>query len=253
MTERITPTLTPDLAFEHCANAAAAEYQRAPAFVTYRVATHARAPSVREHRDVYRAVMVRTRDDLAVIQDLPQGRNQLGHGFPVPPTFDALSYFTLSWRVGYHQEVSSYVHDVTPLVYTDPANNGEFDVIVTRLRAYKAQYAPDSSEAPDGRTHLVLTPYQFIVSANSDETFYFNELYVDNATGLPSRVSYDGANGKKFVLDYGSVGGHWVLQHLHYEETLHGPLRIGYLHVIADADYDHFEFPDFPPDARLAG
>jgi len=222
--------------------------------VTYQVATVARAPSMRERRAVNRAVEVRTRDDLAVIQDLPQGRNQLGHGFPVTPTFDALSYFTLSWHVGYHQEISAYVHDVTPLTYTDPSATGEYDVVVTRLRAYKAEYAADSSDAPDGKTHIVLSPLQFVVDkANPDTTFFFDDLYVDNATGLPSRVVFEGSSGKQFILDYEMAEGHLVVKHIHYEETLHGPLRIGALHVIADADYDHYAFPIVAPDPRLAG
>jgi hypothetical protein len=209
---------------------------------------------MRDHRDVYRAVSVRTRDDLAVIQDLPQGRNQLGHGFPITPTFDALSYFTLSWRVGYHQEVTAYVHDVTPLTYTDPSASGQFDVVVTKLRAYKAEYAEDSSDAPNGRTHLTLRPLQFVVDkSNPDTTFFFDDLYIDNATDLPARVVFEGSNGKQFILDYGSVEGHWVLQHVHYEEILHGPLRVGALHVIADVDYDHYGFPAIAPDPRLAG
>ncbi len=210
-----------------------------------------RAPSLHQHRDVIRGVKVRTRDDLAVIQDLPQGKNALGHGFPVTPAFDALSYFTLSWRVGAHQEVSSYVHDITPLEYQDPTATADADVVVTRLRAYRAEYAGDSSDAPDGRTHVTLNPFPFVVKqANPDTTFYFSDLYIDNATGLPSRVNFEG-NGKQFTLDYAGIEGHWMLKHIHYEEVLHGPLRIGQLHVIADADYDEFTFPATAPDPRL--
>lgn len=222
--------------------------------MTYQVATHARAPSAREHRDVFRSVAVRTRDDLAVIQDLPQGRNQLGHGFPVTPTFDALSYFTLSWKVGWHYEVSSYVHDVTPLTYSDPSTSGEFDVVVTRLLAYKASYAADSSDAPGAKTHIELRPFQFVVDKNNPQTtFYLNDLYIDNASDLPTRVVFVGPNDKEFIVDYGVIEGHWVVQHVHYEETMHGPLRVGALHIIADADYDHFAFPIVAPDPRLAG
>jgi hypothetical protein len=47
------------------------------------------------------------------------------------------------------------------------------------------------------------------------------------------------------------VQGHWLVTHAHYEETLHGPLNIGRLHVIADATYDKFAFPDEAPDPRL--
>jgi len=202
---------------------------------------------------VIRAVKVRTRDDVAVIQDLPQGKNQLGHGFPVTPAFDALSYFTLSWRVGAHQEVSAYVHDVTPLEYKDPTADHEADVVVIRLFAYRAGYAADSSDAPDGRTHLTLSPFQFVVDKNNpNTTFYFSDVWVDNASGLPATVKFAG-EGKQFTLDYGSIEGHWLLKHIHYEETLRAPLGIGFLHVIADSSYNDFTFPVAPPDQRLAG
>jgi hypothetical protein len=154
--------------------------------------------------------------------------------------------------------MSSYVHDVTPLTYSettyDVGASDRPDVIVTRLRAYKVQYAPDSSEDPNGRTHITLTPLPFVTAqSNPERTFYFNELIIDNATNLPIRVAFEGGNDKQFILDYAAVGGHWVVQRIHYEETLHGPLRLGRLHVIADVDYDQYQFPETAPDPRLAG
>lgn len=244
--------LTPDLAFQHCANTAAAYVERAPPFVTYRVSTDVSAPSAGQKRRIDRAVSVRTKDDLAVIQDLPQGRNQLGHGFPVTPAFDALSYFTLSWKIGAHFEMTSYVHDVTPLRYSEEPPSGA-DVVVFRLRQYRVQYADDSSDAPDGKTHVTLQPYDFVkrAVAKPDSTFFLSDLYIDNATDLPAKVRYRGGDDIDFVLDYAMPGGRWLVDHVHYEETLHGPLRIGLLHVIADATYDDFQFPEQAPDERL--
>jgi len=246
-------TLAPDIAFQHCANAAAAIVAKAPPFVTYRVMTHVSAPSLGKERDVNRSVMVRTRDDLAVIQDLPQGANVLGRGFPVTPSFDALSYFTLSWRVGAHTEVSASVHDVTPLTYPDADHTGS-DVVVVRLRQYKAEYATDSSDAPDGKTHITLVPYDFVKrqALKPDSTFYLSDLVMDNATGLPVEVRYQGADDIVFDVQYEMRDDHWLVSHAHYEETLHGPLRIGRLHVSADATYDDFAFPATAPDPRLA-
>lgn len=251
--ERVRTTLAPDIAFQHCANAAAAIVERAPPFVSYRVATHVSAPAVHKDRDVIRAVQVRTSDDLAVIQDLPRGANLLGRGFPVTPTFDALSQFTLSWRVGAHTEVSSYVHDVTPLRYPDVVNNAA-DVLVVRLHQYRAEYAEDSSDDPNGKTHIRLVPYDFVKRqvTKPDSTFFLSDLVIDNASGLPARVRYEGGDDIVFVVDYGMLGGHWLINHAHYEETLHGPLRIGRLHVSADAIYDEFAFPSAAPDPRLA-
>jgi hypothetical protein len=201
---------------------------------------------------VIRAVFVRTSDDTAVIQDLPQGANQVAHGFPVTPAFDAISNFTLSWRVGAHMDMSSYVHDIQPLTYQEQQDTGA-DVVVFRLRQYKADYAPDSSEAPDGKTHITLEPFDFVKRQvlQPDSTFFLSDLYIDNASGLPTEVRYAGGEDIVFVVDYGMVQGHYVVTHGHYEETLHGPLHIGRLHVIADADYDQFAFPTDPPDPRL--
>ncbi len=219
--------------------------------MSYRVDTHVSAPSLGKNRDVIRAVIVRTKDDVAVIQDLPQGANTIGHGFPLTPAFDALSYFTLSWRVGAHMEMSSYVHDVTPLTYSDITSTS--DVLVVRLKQYRTSYADDSSDAPDGKTHITLEPYDFVKRqvTKPDSTFFLSDLVIDNATGLPAEVRYAGGDDIVFVVDYGMIEGQWLVTHAHYEETLYGPLHIGRLHVIADAVYDDFVFSDDPPDPRL--
>jgi hypothetical protein len=219
--------------------------------MTYRVSTHVSAPAIGKQRDVIRGVMVRTSDDIAVVQDLPTGANQLAHGFPVTPDFDALSNFTLSWKVGFHSEVSSYVHDVQPLTYTDAHSSA--DVVVVRLRQYRADYAPDSSADPSGKTHITLEPYDFVKRQviRPDSTFFLSDVYIDNATGLPTEVRYAGGDDITFIVDYTTLEGHWLINHAHYEETLHGPLRIGSLHVIADAVYDRFAFPSDAPDPRL--
>jgi len=231
----------------------AAIYQQAPPFVTYQVATHVSAPSINRNRDIMRSVMVRTRDDRAVIQDLPKGRNQVAnHAWPVTPAFDALSEFQLSWHASIRLEITINVYDVKPLVYQDLTSGPDVDVVVTRLRSYKAAYADDSGDAPSGKTHVTLVPFQFVTSGNDPErTFYFSDLYIDNASGLASRVVMQGLHSL-VVLDYGSVDGHWLITHFHYEDTVHGPLHIGYLHVIADTVYKEFTFPQTAPDPRLA-
>jgi len=244
--------MTPDIAFQQCANVAAATVAKAPPFVTYRVTTHVGAAALGKERDVIRAVMVRTSDDLAVIQDLPAGANALGHGFPVTPSFDALSTFTLSWRVGTHMDLSAYVHDVKPLTYPD-LPNGEADVVVFRLRQYRAEFASDSSDANPGTTHITLEPYDFVKrqTVRPDATFFLSDLRIDNATGLPSEIRYQGGDDIVFDVQYGMRADHWLVTHAHYEQTLRGPLRIGRLHVVADATYEDFAFPERAPDPRL--
>jgi hypothetical protein len=217
------------------------------------VATRVTAPSLGKERNVLRAVSVRTKDDVAVIQDLPEGENQLAHGFPLTPSFDALSYFTLSWQVSAHQQLSSYVHDVKPLTFIDPQTS-DSDVVVFRLRQYKASFAPDSSDAPNGKTHITLEPYDYIKKqvVRPDSTFFLSDLYIDNASGLPSEVAYSGADDLSFIVDYATIDGYWLVNHAHYEQTIYAPLRIARLHVIADSVYSDFAFPTQAPDPRLA-
>ena len=76
-------------------------------------------------------------------------------------------------------------------------------------------------------------------------------MYIDNASGLPAEIRYAGGDDITFVVDYAMLEGHWLINHAHYEETLHGPLHIGSLHIIADAVYDQFSFPAQAPDPRL--
>lgn len=246
--------LTPDLAFERCANTAAAAAKTFPAYISYHVETHVSAPSLARSRDVLRHVDVRTRDDVAVIQDLPHGRNALGQGFPITPAFDALSFFTLSWRVGFHMEMSSNVHDITPMTF-DAQTASRADVVVFRLREYRADYASDSSDAPGGTTHIAFVPFDFVKRQvkRPDSTFFLSDVLIDNATDLPREVRFAGGDDIAFVVDYATVAGHWLVSHAHYEETLHGPLHVGLLHVIADATYDAFTFPATAPDPRLVG
>jgi hypothetical protein len=216
------------------------------------VTTHVAAASLGKERDVIRDVMVRTSDDLAVIQDLPNGANALGHGFPVTPSFDALSIFTLSWRVGTHMDLSAYVHDVKPLTY-NVVPNPDADVVVFRLGQYRADFASDSSDANPGTTHITLVPYDFVKrqTRRPDATFYLSDLRIDNATGLPSEIRYQGGDDIVFDVQYGMREDHWLVTHAHYEQTLRGPLGVGRLHVVADATYEDFAFPDGAPDPRL--
>jgi hypothetical protein len=244
--------ITPDVAFQQAANAAAAVYEQAPPWITYRTTAHVEVKSLNRRTDVMRAVEARTRDDLAIMQDLPKGATRIGHAFPILPTFDALSYFRLVGTGGPHNALDSYVTDVRPLRFTagNEANSGA-DVVVTNLKYYYAQYAPDSSDDPNGKTHILLRPLQTLLRDYRGNLF-FSELVIDNQTHLPSRVVFTGLNDRKFVVDYVMVQDHWVVNHAFYEETEYGPLHIGRIHFTVDATFDDFGFPQTPPDPRLA-
>lgn len=195
--------------------------------------------------------MLRTADDTAILQDLPKGQRQRAHGFPITPTFDALSYFNLQWFAGARMNLSSYVKEIQPLTYEEASPAAKVDVVVINLRYYHAMYAADSSDTPNGHTHISMRPYQFLTRGAPQSALYFADVYIDNVTGLPSSVHFTGPENRDFTVDYGTIENHWLITHAHYEETLFGPLRIGALHVIANATYDSFTFPTAPPDPQL--
>jgi hypothetical protein len=243
--------ISPEVVFQQAANRAADVYAQAPAYITYQVTTHAVAPSLNQDRTVVRSVAVRSRDDLAILQDLPQGRNTLARSFPMSPTFDALSYFRLEWHVTPHGTLDAYVTDVKPMRYQiDSASQS--DVVVTTLRAYRASYAPDSTDAPNGVAHVVMTPFDYVKAQGSNTTLYYTDVWVDNSSGLPVEVRMGGDNGLMLDIRYTIVQSHFVIDRVHYEETIFAPLSIARFHVSADAVYSNYAFPATPPDLRLA-
>lgn len=248
--------LTADAEFRTAANAAFAAWQNEPPYIAYRVDVNVNVPAMKQNRTISRAVESRTRDDLSVLQDLPHGQNQLGHSFPVPPTFDALSYFHIDFHLGDPLRRHNPLTAVTmlspapgtppqPLRFGDPAPTNA-DVVVTTLRNYYAQYAPDST---DRVAHITLHALPALTAGN-DSTFYLTDVYVDTLTNLPTRVVYGGPS-TDFTVDYTTVQNHWVVNHAFYRNTLFAPLHIGRTTWTADATYSDFTFPPQPLDDRL--
>lgn len=242
--------ISPDLAFQQAANTAAAVYAQAPPWLTYRTVAHVEVKSLNRRADVEREVEARTRDDLAVMQDLPRGAVRIGHAFPLLPTFDALSYFRLVGTGGPHNSLDAYVTDVVPLTFSAGQSTSGADVVVTNLKYYYATYGQDSSDDPAGKTHVVLKPLPTLLR-NYRGNLFFSDVYIDNTTHLPSRVVFTGLNDRTFAVDYVSVQSHWLVGHAFYEETEYGPLHIGRVHFTVDATFDSFAFPDASPDPRL--
>lgn len=248
--------LTPDVAFQQAANAAAAAYAKRPAYVTYVTHTHITAPSMNQSVDINRAVMTRSSDGLAILQDLPKGANTVAPAFPISPTFDALSYFRLSFSVGWHRRLFTNLTGpegdgpIVPIFFQNVAHAAN-DVVVTSLRYYYPKFAPDSSDAPDGRTHITMQPLQTLTRGNKSD-FYISDVLIDNATMLPLQVTYTGKDERKFVVDYETVEGHWVIKHASFEQTEYSVLHIGSVHFKADTDMTGYTFPQTPPDPRLA-
>jgi hypothetical protein len=206
--------LTADAQFRETANAAAAAWRRQPPYIAYRVDVDVDIPALKEFRRISRAVTSRTDKDLAVLQDLPRGQNQLGQSFPLIPTFDALSYFHLNFKMGdplrRHNPLSGVVMD-SPITFAPPSASSEsVTVVVTTLRNYYARYADDSTE---GRAHIIMDPLPALTRGNPS-TFYLRDVYVDTATQLPTKVTYRGSEAD-FDVDYAIDGDRWLVNHVY--------------------------------------
>lgn len=206
---------------------------------------------MKKDRLVDRAVLSRTLDNLAVLQDLPRGQNQLATAFPVPPAFDALSEFTFSWHADRHLAISTDIRELRPWTYPDVTKQSGADVVVVGLRYFSVHYAPDSSNDPTGVTHLTIRPYQFLVNQSPKNDIYWSDVYVNNGTGLPTEIRMAGNDDLTFIVDYAMIENHWLVNHAHFEQTVFGPLHIGAIHFVAEATYDQFSFPSAAPDPRL--
>ncbi len=163
-----------DAAFRNAANAAAAAFAQAPPYVAYRTDATVDVPSLRRHKVISRTVETRTRDDYAVLQDLPKGQRQYAHSFPLIPTFDAISYFRLEYN-GDRRDALSYVQMQQPITFTDPRATSHSDVVVVSLKYYHATYAPDSTDA---LLHVVMDPLPSLTRGN-DSDFYLHDVYID--------------------------------------------------------------------------
>jgi len=239
--------ISPADAFRATANAAARAYQTAPPFVRYRTTSIVDVPALNQHRTIEREVETRTADDYAVLQDLPRGQRQYGHSFPLIPTFDALSYFSINFSLHGRDVLSSVTLD-QPITFSDPKpSDPNVAVITTFLKYYYATDAPDTTDAI---RHLVMQPLPTLTAGNKSD-FYLHDVYIDTATQLPTKVIYAGPK-ITFELDYTVFENHWLIDHAHYDRTLVGPLHIATAHFTADATFDHFSFPATPEDPKLA-
>jgi len=247
--------LTPDVAFEQTANAAAAAWASRPAYVTYVTHMHVEAPSARQSVNIDRLVTVRSADDVAILKDLPNGGQSMAHGFPISPTFDALAYFRLNTNASWHKQIFSNITgpggtgEIVPITFKDPKPS-ENEVIVTTLRYYYPKFAPDSSDAPDGHMHIIMKALPTLTNGNGSD-FYISDVVIDNATMLPLSVTYLGKDDRKFQVDYGFVNKHWVVKHAFFEQTVYAVLKIGRVHYTADATFNDYQFSDTSPDPRI--
>ncbi len=88
------------------------------------------------------------------------------------------------------------------------------------------------------------------LTRGNTSTFYLQDVYVDTATQLPTRVTYHGVDAD-FDVDYTVGGPVWVVNHVLYRRTLNGPMHIGRTTFTVEARYAGFSFPAEAPDPRL--
>lgn len=240
--------ISADIAFRQVSNAAYVAVKNVPAYVTYRSTVHVTVPAFKRERDVIRSVALRTEDDVAVLHDLPRGREQMGHGFPLPLTFDALSDFEITGYGGARAAIEAHVVYTRPLFFAPPQSSEQHvDVIVVRLQGYHVRYIGDPNSNP---VHLQLEPLPGLIKRRSD--LAFRDVYFDPTTFLPTKVTFAGADDRYFQVDYVMNEGRWLVNHIIYEETYYPPVRIARVHAIIDATFDQIQFSAVPPDPRLA-
>ncbi len=218
----------------------------APPYLQYHTTATVDIPALGQHRTIERAVETRTRDDYAVLQDLPRGQRQYGHSFPLIPTFDAISYFRIDFSMPRRNLLASVTLE-QPITFSERrAEDENVSVVATFLKYY---YPTDAADSNATIRHLVMDPLPALTRGNTSD-FYLRDVYIDTATNLPTRVVYTGPK-ITFTLEYTMLDQHWLITHAHYERTFVGPLHVGTTHFTADAVFDHFAFPPTPADPKL--
>ena len=232
--------LPPDLALAQYFNATTKAYiTQAPAYITYRERTRitASGPFVKANREIDRSVMVRQRDNFAIMQDLPAGGETQGQAFPIIPYLDPLAGFTFKYFVNL-KAINIDLKRIEPPYLSIPQPDANADVMVYYLQFWKPSYLPGSTDsAPRFKVELV---------KDEPNMQYPAEVDIDPSSGLPKfievKITGDNLDVK---LDYSIVEGHWIVTH--------GLLTSdnGIYRGVSDTTFDQFTFPATVPDPRL--
>ena len=233
-----------DVALAQFANRTAAAYTNgAPVYMTYRERTHFTIPRYGFQREIDRLVKVRVADDVAVMQDLPQGSVRIGQAFPVIPYIDPFSAVDVAYFANL-KRVDISVKRNPPYVFPLPDPDPAVNAVVAYSTFWAPAFAPDSS---DSRIHLLVTP----TPRWPDGLYYPADVIEDPATHLPARaVLVQKGSDATATLDYAEIGGHLVIARGSFASTQRaGPLS---LRVTAETDFDQFVFASAAPDPRIA-
>jgi hypothetical protein len=237
--------MTPDLALALLINRSSEFYQNnAPLYMTYVEHTRVSAPTLGRAQDIDRSVMVRVGDNLAVMQDLPNGGQRVGQAFPIIPFFDPFSNFKFSYFANL-KRVDIMLDRGAPFFLPIPPPDPTVNVVVPYNSFWAARYATDST---DSAIHLLIEP-----TARVRQGLYPADVAEDASSHLPSHIEMRvaGASDEVISLDYSMLDGHWVITHGTFSQTMH----VAFLtyKIIADVTYSQITFPTEAPDPRLAG
>jgi len=137
------------------ANAAYAAYADAPQYVTYRV--HSKLDAMHSEQEFDSEVSVRTRDQLAVVDDGQSHDITVREPYPAPPTLDPLSTFDWSAFISISRahRLRARMRDIVPLHYERLVSSA--DVVVRTSKDYHIEFADGTTDAGD-RVRLLLDP-----------------------------------------------------------------------------------------------
>ncbi|MBV9270726.1 MAG: hypothetical protein JO165_06505 [Candidatus Eremiobacteraeota bacterium] len=236
--------LSADLALALLINRTAVAYNdHRPAYITYRERTHVSASSLGRTQDINRTVMVRESDNVAIMQDLPQGAQRTGQAFPIIPYFDPFAEFSFGYFANMKRVDINLTRKAPYLIRVAPQTPANSSMTVGYFNIWNPVHDSDSS---DQSAHISITPTPLVGSHD----FYPSEVIEDAQTHLPKHVELRTPAGDEIIgLDYAVLEGHWVVTH----GTFTSPQRVGPLTftVVADVTYDQFTFPTTAPDPRL--
>lgn len=237
--------MTPDLAFALLINRTSAYYEaNPPTYMTYVERTHVSAPTLGRSQDIDRSIAVRVADNVAVMQDLPNGSQRVGQAFPIVAYFDPISNFKFSYFANL-KRVDITLQRGAPFTLAIPAPDPRVNVVVPYNSYWAARYAPDSTESA---LHLTIEPTPRVAQG-----LYPSDVVEDGTTHLPKHIEMRVAGGSDEVLslDYQVLEGHWVIVHGTFSQTMH----VAFLtyKIVADITFNNIQFPSEAPDPRLAG
>lgn len=237
--------MTADLALALLINRTSAFYQaHPPIYMTYVEHTRVSAPTLGRAQDIDRSIAVRVADDLALMQDLPNGGQRSGQAFPIVAYFDPLSNFKFGYFANL-KRVDITLERGAPFYLAIPDADPNVTAVVPYNSYWAARYANDSTDAA---LHLLIEP-----TPRVQQGIYPSDVVEDASTQLPSHIEMRLAGGgdEAISLDYAVIQGHWVIVHGTFSQTMH----VAFLtyKIIADVTFSDIAFPPEAPDPRLAG